>query len=38
MTGDRKEVGVSGANVDIEAAVRIIEKPGNHDVFEILGV
>jgi hypothetical protein len=38
MTGDRKEVGVSGANVDIEAAVCIIEKPGNHDVFEILSV
>jgi hypothetical protein len=29
---------VSGANVDIEAAVGIIEKPGNHDVFEILSV
>jgi hypothetical protein len=38
MTGDRKEVAVSSANIDIEAAVRIIEKPGDHDVFEILGV
>jgi hypothetical protein len=38
MTSDRKKVGVRGANVDIEAAVHITEKPGNHDVFEILGV
>jgi hypothetical protein len=38
MTGDRKEVGVSSASVDIEAAVCIIEKPRNHDVFEILSV
>jgi hypothetical protein len=38
MTGDRKKVGVSGSNVDIEAAMRIIEKPGDHDVFEILSI
>jgi hypothetical protein len=33
MTGDRKEVAVSSANIDIEAAVCIIEKPDGHDVF-----
>jgi hypothetical protein len=38
MSGNRKEVGVSGTNVDIETAIPGIEKPRNHDIFEILSI
>jgi hypothetical protein len=38
MAGNRKEVGMSGADVDVETAVMSIEKPRNHHIFEILSI
>lgn len=38
MPGNRKEVGVSGTDVDIKTAMPGIEKPRDHHIFEILGI
>jgi len=38
MTRHRQEFGVSGADVDVKAAVVRLEQPRNHDIFKILRV
>jgi hypothetical protein len=38
MAGYRNVVGVAGANVDVETAVRGIENPRDHHIFEILRI